>query len=333
MTIYFAEWNAEYERLMFDNVQNENKHSLIVLNNLTKHYSRLNQKLINRGISNQWFIQLNRWIKLRHIKEDDFLVCNGYNVASYIDLIKNLNCYKILIFRDSVEISEKSQKQLGKIAHNQSYFKDIFPYFDKIYSYDKSECQQYGFYYLGQFLPYTFEQFKTLRRITKNNPRSPNFRCFFVGQYRKERANILNKIAPILKSAHCSLDFNLDKGKDYPHENNNEHMFFKWNNFSYLENIERVIKSDVIFEINFKEQFGPSLRTIEALLLNKKLVTTNSKIVQYEFHSPEQIFILSDNNHTKLIDFLYQPFQPIPIDNLFAYSFDGIIAEITKIDK
>lgn len=327
MKIYFAEWNANYEKLMFDSMIKEKKYNIIILNKLMKHFRRINIKLKNKGIKNSWFVKIHHFFKLRHINPDDILVCNGFSVTGFIDLIKNTHCKKILVLRDTIDIVENAMKNKKKwLNQNQSYIKEIIPYFDHVYSFDIDDCKKYNFLYLEQFLPFSFSEVKEIRSkliIEQKN----SLTCFFVGEHWEEREQIINKISPILLLNNCKTDFYLvDYSKkfdidDIPSEN------FKKMPITYQENIKKSISADIILEINHKNQSGASLRSIEAILLNKKLITTNINIKNYEFYRPEQIFIL-DNNYDELAEFLVTPFLPINIDLLFKYTSDGMINKL-----
>ena len=75
-------------------------------------------------------------------------------------------------------------------------------------------------------------------------------------------------------------------------------------------------------------QSGVTLRSIEAILFNKKLITTNKSIKKYDFYNPNQIFILENENYSDIIKFLHTKFTPAPLDILYQYSSDAMLTTI-----
>lgn len=75
----------------------------------------------------------------------------------------------------------------------------------------------------------------------------------------------------------------------------------------YSENLENVKKATCLLEIVVEGQTGLTLRTMEALFFNKKLITNNSSIMQYDFYHPNNILIIRDEADIDL-DFFLKPF-------------------------
>lgn len=329
MKIYFAEWNAEYEKLMFSLLLSDGKYDITVLNRLMKHFRRYNLKLKRKKMNNKWFVKIHQFFKLRHLKPNDILICNGFSISGFIDLVKDINCRKILIIRDTISVLEDSMKNKKHwLNSNQSYINEIIPYFDIVYSFDQDDCQKYHFQYLEQFLPYTYSGVKKIRSESQQKINS-SLVCFFVGEYWEDRVTIINQLTPILVANNCKTDFYLVHYSCPKSNDKNEHKNYQETSLSYHENIQKSMNADIILEINHKGQSGVSLRTIEAILLNKKLITTNTAIKSYAFYNPKQIFIL-DNNYDDLPLFLLEKFEYVEIDRLYQYTSDGMLENIIK---
>ncbi|OCL22216.1 hypothetical protein A9G07_08995 [Gilliamella sp. wkB72] len=142
---------------------------------------------------------------------------------------------------------------------------------------------------------------------------------------------MINKIAPILHENGYQTDFNLINYKTTNIESlSHISDYYKLGNkISYLDNIKKVKQSDIILEIGQMGQTGVTLRAIEAILLNKRLITTNKSIKKYDFYSPEQIFILDENNYHQIKKFLESQFIPISLDKLYKYSSNAMLETIT----
>lgn len=72
-----------------------------------------------------------------------------------------------------------------------------------------------------------------------------------------------------------------------------------------------------------KAQSGLTLRIMEGLLFNKKIVTTNQYLSKNkDFRNCPNIYILNQNNITGLQAFINKPTQEYPINIKKKYSFN-----------
>ncbi|MWN91027.1 hypothetical protein GQ597_09965 [Gilliamella sp. Pra-s65] len=330
MTIYFAEWNADYEKHMVNVLKSE--YDVVLFNKLMKHFRDINLILDRKKLPRQWFIKLHQFIKLRSLESDDILLCSGFAISGFIDLVKNLQCHKVLVLRDTIEVLNHSMKNKKKwLCQHEDYVDKITPFFDKIYSFDFDDCRKYNFTYLNQFLPFTFSEMKELR-VNSNHFCNTIKTCFFIGEYWENRVKVINRIAPILNRNGYQTDFNLInyKSTQTTHSLEQSCHYKLGEKISYFENIEKVKQSDIILEIGQIGQTGVTLRAIEAILFNKKLITTNKSIKKYDFYSPEQIFVLDDENYKNIEVFLKSKFTPVTLDILHQYSPDAMLNTITN---
>jgi eps5K len=67
-------------------------------------------------------------------------------------------------------------------------------------------------------------------------------------------------------------------------------------NIPYECVVEDIKKSKIILELTKKEQSGLTLRALEALFFEKKLITDNENIKEYDFYNSNNIFILKNND-------------------------------------
>ncbi|MER0049000.1 hypothetical protein ABRP56_21785 [Pectobacterium odoriferum] len=296
MKVFFIEWNASYEKLMITNLKNE--YGVIDINNAMKHFTKKNIKLKKIGI-NSWFVNIHVFLKLRKIKKDDLLICNGYSILGFLDLIKKIKCNKALVIRDTIIHLENEMIYRKKwLISGNGFINEVKDHFDKIYSFDPSDCQKYNLIYLNQFLPFTYPNVINMKLNSSLLIEKKDRNCFFVGEYRKDREEYLKSIDSLLKKNEYISDFYLIDRKN---EGGN---YFNGKQLNYEENIEKVISSEIVVEINHKGQDGLTLRTIEALTFNKKIITNNIKVMDYDFYTPNRFFILDydteDNFHTFL---------------------------------
>ena len=329
MTIYFAEWNADYEKSMINALKQE--YDVILFNKLMKHFRDINFSLERKNYPRKWFIKLNQLIKLRKLKPNDILLCSGFGISGFIDLVKDVNCHRVLVLRDTINVLNNCMKNKKKwLRQDEDYITKITPHFDTIYSFDFDDCKKYKFNYLNQFLPFTISEIKKIREEMNYNITTRS--CFFIGEYLSNRVEVINNLAPILLNNNYNIDFHLINyrlGSKKAKLNLKKSDYYSLGQkISYFDNIEKIKQSDIILEIGQIGQTGVTLRAIEAILFNKKLITTNKSIREYDFYNPEQIFILESQSYIDIIKFLQTKFTPVSLDILYRYSADAMLMTI-----
>ena len=90
------------------------------------------------------------------------------------------------------------------------------------------------------------------------------------------------------------------------------------NMFVKYEDIQRIIlESKCILELQMEGQSGCTLRTLESMFLNRKLITNNKDIVNYDFYNPNNIFVIENADDFKdrfndILKFMRSPYQKLP---------------------
>ena len=70
------------------------------------------------------------------------------------------------------------------------------------------------------------------------------------------------------------------------------------------------------------ESRGLTLRVMDALIMEKKLITDNSLLQQMEFYCPENIYILGGDNKYDIKEFLEIPYKKLDETVKKKYSFE-----------
>jgi hypothetical protein len=79
----------------------------------------------------------------------------------------------------------------------------------------------------------------------------------------------------------------------------------------YASNIELVRRSKCLLELLQCTQSGPTMRSIEALFFDCKLITNNASIVDCEFYHPSRFFVIGQGLPEDLPAFLQSPAEPV----------------------
>lgn len=98
--------------------------------------------------------------------------------------------------------------------------------------------------------------------------------------------------------------------------------------------IARVVdESRIILDIQHPKQTGLTMRTIEMIGMNKKLITTNPFISEYDFYNANNIMVVDRNDVRIDLDFLKKDFCPIPDDIYEKYSLRSWVLDVLGLNE
>ena len=104
-----------------------------------------------------------------------------------------------------------------------------------------------------------------------------------------------------------------------------------FNALSHDEIAALMKSSKAVLDINHPKQTGLTIRTLETLGANRKLITTNKEIVKYDLYDPVNILVIDRVNPFIDADFLKREMNQVPDAVLYKYSLEGWIKEIFEI--
>lgn len=193
---------------------------------------------------------------------------------------------------------------------------------DKVYSFDRKDCREYGYSFLPLFYtpveennstkeydysmifsiyPQKIDNYKALCSVIPSH--RIGFRHIFVQKSKYYYYNVISeKFRTLSKKDVCFTPLPREK-------------------------VYEVFKaSKVTIDCPLTNQRGLTMRTFEALSLGIKIVTTNKDIVNYDFYNPNNIFIVEDTNSQISEDFFDTPF-----DNSFSMEEYSITQFVLKL--
>lgn len=320
MRVFFIEWNAEYGKMMINNLSAQN--DVHQISRMLHRFKSLNRMLPGKALKKIHF-KVHAFFKTGKIRKNDLVVCNAYSALAIIDFIGAIPCKKALLCRDTIEKLNLNMRKKNLLTEEEEYLEKIAPYFDKIYSFDKGDCTKYNINYLPQFLSFTLEQYHS------NHQQMLSYKTekvFYVGEFSIERANILTEIHSRLNVLNCMMDFYLvsNKAEQTPP------FFCKTQKLSYTENLEKTKAASILVEINRPGQTGLTLRALEALFFNKKLITNNRTIKEHEFYSSDRIFIWGEDSIETLAKFIDNSIKPVSPALIEKYMADTMLHTLIK---
>ena len=89
--------------------------------------------------------------------------------------------------------------------------------------------------------------------------------------------------------------------------------------------------SAAVLDIEHPKQRGLTMRTIETLISEKKLITTNKNIINSSLYDSSRVDIINRGDPQLRNDFFDSPFLPIPDFLKYYYSCDGWISELLDL--
>ena len=192
----------------------------------------------------------------------------------------------------------------------------------KIWTFDKADAAEFGFQYHPQVL--RFLNSDEEENLTFN---AEKHRVFFSG-VDKGRLYFLKNVQQELTNMDIEFDCHLikDKRKSYKKE---ELTLFSESYISYDEYLLRASKATCLLEVSQGEQEGLTTRALEALFLNKKLLTKNKDIVNYDFYHEHNVYVLGVDTRS-IRDFLNVPLVTIADEVKKQYTIDHLLTSIMK---
>lgn len=248
---------------------------------------------------------------------------NYYNrlLKMFINIDYVLVIGEIKYSKTFIELTRKNNKNIKfiKFIWDKMEEREIEEYktdYDEVYSFEKDDAIAYQI----KWRPSFFLEHKICKK-------EKDF--YYLGRERdKERYDYVKKIYEYcIKN---KLDYNILL---YTQNKKRKEEFLTNKKIKYSQNIENMKKSKVTFEKNIVNQKGLSLRTLECLAYNTKLITTNKDICNYDFYNSNNIIIIENIENIKKIDinFFEKPYIELKKEILNKYSYEGFIEEIFGI--
>ena len=97
---------------------------------------------------------------------------------------------------------------------------------------------------------------------------------------------------------------------------------------SAKENLDLIKNSSVILDVCNPIQSGLTMRTMEALGMKKKLITTNKDIINYDFYCADNIFIIDLAELSISNEFFEKPYKVLSDDIYNNYTISKWISDI-----
>lgn len=193
--------------------------------------------------------------------------------------------------------------------------------FDTIYSFDLQDCKKFGFNFITNYIYLEKKEIQPLSKINNS---------IFIILSIDERLHLLNKIANYLSDNAIAFKF-IITGKKRP-KNINDNIIYTKKPIFIDALMEELENANVYLDLIRHGHNGLSFRIFEALAMQKKIITTNKSIAEYDFYNPNNILILNENSEVDINpDFFKTPYQPLSDTVYYKYTIENWVKTIFKL--
>ena len=174
--------------------------------------------------------------------------------------------------------------------------KKIMPFFDKIYSFDTEDCRKYNLELLTNFYYYEPE------------PAAVENTLFCISHLEKRRYELFNSMGKYLEENSINFRFMTRQSVE---KLKSQYIEYMKESIPYPEMLKLLNHYAVILDIAKPNQAGLSFRIFESLGMNKKIITNNKAVMEYDFYNPNNILVIDFDNINIPKSFFETPFEPI----------------------
>lgn len=250
-----------------------------------------------------WSILINKLLinhKLFENKDEHIIIFDSTITKAFLKILYKNKCDKKLIFWYWNPVSESLA--VSKIHKNY-----------EVWSYSTKDCINYGLNKNSTFY---------LKALTLIEKKEKIWDIAFIGKDKNRLAYIKEELSK-LQSYNLKIFLHITGDKMY----SNKKLYKQPISYKEILNIES--KSKAIFDYYLDNRAGMSLRPLESLLINVKLITNNIEIINEPLYNKNNVFIL-EHDDQNIIDFLDSDFISIDESIIDYYRFESWLSRFFK---
>ena len=196
-------------------------------------------------------------------------------------------------------LKSKTNNFIAYYWDTMSFFprkKKIIPFFDRVYSFDSQDCKEYNLHLLTNFYYY------------EPAPAEIDKTLFCISHLEKRRYKLFNEMGKFLEENNITYRF---MTKQSVEKLKSPYIEYMKESIPYPEMLKLLNHYEVILDIAKPNQAGLSFRIFESLGMNKKIITNNAAVMEYDFYNPKNILVIDFDNLVIPTAFFQTPYQPI----------------------
>jgi hypothetical protein len=244
----------------------------------------LSKTFLNRNIKkiNERQIIRKRLEKLKKTYDLIFIIRPDILTDSDLQFLKSKTNNFIAYYWDAMAFFPRKEK--------------IMPFFDKIYSFDTEDCRQYNLELLTNFYYYEPEPVEVENTL------------FCISHLEKRRYELFNRMGKYLEENNINFRFMTRQSVE---KLKSPYIEYMKESIPYPEMLKLLNHYAVILDIAKPNQAGLSFRIFESLGMNKKIITNNRAVMEYDFYNPNNILVIDFEDINIPKSFFETPFEPI----------------------
>lgn len=181
----------------------------------------------------------------------------------------------------------------------------------EIWSFDKEDCKNYGLKYNHQFYIDIADTIPADKKYESD--------ILFIGKDKKRLARLMAIDSDLKKAGLNPFIYVVGDRIQYTSE---QEAFMHKEHISYEEILKYNKNTQCLLELMQENQVGFTLRTVEAMFFNKKLVTNNPYVKTCDFYDPRNIYVIGKETRS-LVDFIKkEPPAAWTRETVYSYSFE-----------
>ena len=202
--------------------------------------------------------------------------------------------------------------------------------FDSIFSFDPDDVKQFDFQKTTNYIYLNKQPLRFLE--------TPKYEAFYIGT-RDSRLLLLKQIAQKLDFLKKSYFFIIVEKKNW--KKKIAALIIKDKEINAIQYRKHRVRQEdmsdfydntnVIVDLVRDQQSGLSFRIFEAMAFQKKIITSNTSIKEYDFYNSNNIMVLEENQWHIDPEFFKTPYEPIPEAIYQRYTLEhwvGLVFEI-----
>ena len=203
---------------------------------------------------------------------------------------------------------------------------DKLHFFDKIYSFDDKDIEKHGFERLTNYnyLPF----------LSQEN-QNPSEDALYITSYDKKRIKQLDILSQKFEELRLKFDLYVIGKKSWKNQlmkpfSKNKIVFTR-KRINHENLPEFYKRTKVILDLMRENQYGLSFRVFEAMALEKKIITDNEKIKNYDFYNPNNILVLNKDFSNITKEFFETPYQSLPEEIYKKYTLEKWVERVFNL--
>ncbi|HEX7870698.1 MAG TPA: hypothetical protein VF455_11365, partial [Chryseobacterium sp.] len=205
----------------------------------------------------------------------------------------------------------------------------ILHYFDTVFSFDDEDVKKYGF---KKITNYNYLEYCPAEK------QNPKLDLFYITSYDTGRLERLNSLINQIQSLNIKFRAVIAGKKGWKNQitqiidqKNINILNFRRTNIPQQSLPKLYKNTKVILDLQRQNQMGLSFRIFEAMALEKKFITDNQNIKNYDFYNPKNILVLKEDFSNIEKSFFETGYQKLSDEIYYKYTIDNWVNTVFNL--